>query len=39
MNKKGASSAVYPTQAKTGLEWGTQPLLTVKQSNKVTASG
>jgi hypothetical protein len=24
----------YPTQAKTGLEWGTQPSLTVKQSKK-----
>ncbi len=28
----------YPTQAKTGLEWGTQQLLTMKQSKKVTAS-
>jgi hypothetical protein len=24
----------YPTQAKTGLEWGTQRLLTMKQSKK-----
>ena len=28
----------YPTQAKTGLEWGTQRLLTMKQSKKVTSS-
>ncbi len=28
----------YPTQAKTGLEWGTQPSLTAKQSKKVTTS-
>jgi hypothetical protein len=28
----------YPTQAKTGLEWGTQRLLTMKQSKKVTPS-
>jgi hypothetical protein len=27
----------YPTQAKTGLEWGTQPSLTVRQSKNVTA--
>ena len=27
----------YPTQAKTGLEWGTQRLLTIKHK-KVTAS-
>jgi hypothetical protein len=31
-DKKGASSAEYPTQAKTGLEWGTQPLLPVNQA-------
>jgi hypothetical protein len=28
----------YPTQAKTGLEWGTQPPLSVKKSEKVTTS-
>ena len=28
----------YPTQAKVRLEWGTQRLLTVKQSKKVTAA-
>jgi hypothetical protein len=38
MTKKARRVLWYPTQAKTGLEWGTQPLLTVKQSNKVTAA-
>jgi hypothetical protein len=28
----------YPTQAKIGLEWGTQRLLTMTQSKKVTTS-
>ena len=28
----------YPTQAKKQLEWGTQRLLTMKQSKKVTTS-
>ena len=34
MTKKARRMLWYPTQAKTGLEWGTQPLLTVKQSKK-----
>ena len=34
---KGTSSAVYPTQAKSGLEWGTQPSLRVKRSKKSQA--
>ena len=38
MTQKARQVLWYPTQAKTGLEWGTQPLLTVKQSKKVTAS-
>jgi hypothetical protein len=36
MTKKARRVLWYPTQAKTGLEWGTQPSLTVKQSKKVT---
>jgi hypothetical protein len=38
MTKKGASSAVVSHSSQNRLEWGTQPLLTVKQSKKVTAS-
>src|SRR5271155_5026297 len=38
MTKKARRALRYPTQAKTGLEWGTQPLLKVKQSKKVTTS-
>jgi hypothetical protein len=38
MTKKARRVLWYPTQAKNGLEWGTQPLLTVKQSKKVTGS-
>ena len=38
ITKKARRVLWYPTQAKTGLEWGTQPLLTVKQSKKVTAA-
>jgi hypothetical protein len=34
MKKKARRVLWYPTQAKTGLEWGTQPLLAVKQSKK-----
>jgi hypothetical protein len=36
--KKARRVLWYPTQAKTGLEWGTQPSLTVKKSKKVTTS-
>jgi hypothetical protein len=32
-NKKNASSAVYPTQAKIWLEWGTQPWLPVERQS------
>jgi hypothetical protein len=38
MTKKARRVLWYPTQAETGLEWGTEPLLMVKQSKKVTAS-
>jgi hypothetical protein len=38
MTKKARRVLWYPTQAKTGLEWGTQPSLTVKQFKKVTTS-
>ena len=38
MTRKARRRLCYPTQAKTGLEWGTQPSLTVKQSKKVTTS-
>ncbi len=38
MTKKVSRVLWYPTQAKIGLEWGTQPLLTMKQSKKVTNS-
>ena len=31
-DKKGPSSAAYPTQAKVRLEWGTQPSLPVEQA-------
>ncbi len=34
MTKKLSRVRWYPTQAKTGLEWGTQRLLTMKQSKK-----
>jgi hypothetical protein len=33
MKQRGALKAVYPTQAKNGLEWGTQPSLPVEQTN------
>jgi hypothetical protein len=38
MTKKVSRVLWYPTQAKIGLEWGTQRLLTMKQSKKVTSS-
>ena len=38
ITKKVSRVLRYPTQAKTGLEWGTQRLLTMKQSKKVTTS-
>ena len=34
MTKKVSRVLWYPTQAKIGLEWGTQPLLTMKQSKQ-----
>jgi hypothetical protein len=37
MTKKARRVLWYPTQAKTGLEWGTQPFLRVKKSKKVMA--